>query len=54
MPDQYSDQSGNTEAFRVFAERDEPAGPARRTALIVGLAVVSVIVLAAVIWLAAA
>jgi hypothetical protein len=54
MSDEYSEQSGSTEAFRVFAQREEPAPPARPIGLIVGGVVVAVVVIAAIIWLAAA
>lgn len=53
MSDEYLDPSGNTEAFRVFAEREEPAPPSRRPmGLIIGIAVAAAVVLVAVVWLA--
>ncbi|MEU7801885.1 hypothetical protein AB0J14_25115 [Micromonospora arborensis] len=54
MPENYTDPSGNTEAFRAFTETPEVAGPAQtpsRLPLIVGAAVV-VLVVAVVAWLA--
>lgn len=55
MAENYTDPSGNTEAFRVFAQTPEAAAPAEtpsRLPLIVGAAVVVVLVVAVVAWLA--
>ncbi|MGS2613595.1 hypothetical protein ACVCAH_03545 [Micromonospora sp. LZ34] len=54
MPENYTDPSGNTEAFRAFAntpEAEAPAAPSR-TPLLVGAAVVVVVLVALVAWLA--
>jgi hypothetical protein len=55
MPEQYSDPSGNTQQFRAFVERTEPAaGPqrARPMGLIVFAAVAVVLVIVLAVWLA--
>ncbi|MEV4198808.1 hypothetical protein [Micromonospora globbae] len=57
MPENYSDPSGNTEAFRAFAhsaEPDAPAGTAGRLPVVLGAAVVAVVLLALAVWLAVA
>lgn len=49
MSDDYVDPSGNTEAFRAFAQTAEPAGAtaaASKLPLIVGIAVAAVVVVA--------
>ncbi|HEV7964678.1 MAG TPA: hypothetical protein VGP57_19200 [Actinoplanes sp.] len=53
MPDNTVDPSGNTEAFRAFTQNapEEPA-KASRTPLIIGVAVVAIVVVALVAWLA--
>ncbi|MGC4744460.1 hypothetical protein ACLQ28_02175 [Micromonospora sp. DT201] len=54
MPENYTDPSGNTEAFRAFTETPEAAVPTEapsRIPLIVGVVVV-VLVVAVVAWLA--
>ncbi|MBM7490648.1 hypothetical protein [Micromonospora luteifusca] len=54
MPENYTDPSGNTAAFRAFSETPEAAAPTptpSRIPLIVG-AVVVVLVVAVVAWLA--
>ena len=55
MPDEYEDPSGNTEAFRAFAQSPETAGgrpAASRLPLIVTVAVLVVVVLAVIAWFA--
>ncbi|WP_405429732.1 hypothetical protein [Micromonospora sp. NBC_00617] len=55
MAENYTDPSGNTEAFRAFTQAPEAAGPAdapSRLPLIVGAAVVVVLLVALVAWLA--
>lgn len=55
MAENYSDPSGNTAAFRAFAntpETEAPAAAASRTPLLVGAAVVGVVLVALVAWLA--
>lgn len=54
MSENYSDPSGNTEAFRAFANSPEPAAPAaaNRTPLLVGAAAVVVVLVVLVAWLA--
>ena len=46
MSDEYQDPSGNTQAFRAFAQRDEPAQPTRSNLpLIIGGAVAVLVIL---------
>ncbi|MEV4658471.1 hypothetical protein [Micromonospora sp. NPDC049301] len=55
MPENYTDPSGNTEAFRAFTQTPEavPAADApSRTPLIIGAAVVVVLLVALVAWMA--
>jgi uncharacterized protein involved in exopolysaccharide biosynthesis len=53
MSDNSVDPSGNTEAFRAFSQAaPEEAPTASKTPLIVGGAVVAVILIALVVWLA--
>ncbi len=53
MSENYSDPSGNTEAFRAFANTPEPAAPvANRTPLLVGAAGVLLVLVVLVAWLA--
>ncbi|MET8043575.1 hypothetical protein ABZU25_22260 [Micromonospora sp. NPDC005215] len=55
MPENYTDPSGNTEAFRAFNQTPEAAAPAEppsRLPLIIGAAVVVVLLVAVVVWLA--
>lgn len=55
MPDEYVDPSGNTEQFRAFAHSPEatvPAETASRLPLIIGAAVVGVLLVVLVAWLA--
>ena len=53
MSDNSADPSGNTQAFRAFTQAaPEEAPAASRTPLIIGAAVVAVLLLAVVIWLA--
>ncbi|SIR63740.1 hypothetical protein [Micromonospora avicenniae] len=57
MPENYTDPSGNTEAFRAFAHTPEPSAPAAapsRLPMIVGAAVVVVVLVAVAVWLAVA
>jgi hypothetical protein len=53
MSDNPVDPSGNTEAFRVFAQAPEPMteSPSRTPLIVVG-AVVAVVVLAIIAWVA--
>ncbi|MEV4641563.1 hypothetical protein AB0J80_29885 [Actinoplanes sp. NPDC049548] len=53
MSDNSVDPSGNTEAFRAFTQKapEEPAA-ASKTPLIVGGAVVAVVLIALIAWLA--
>ncbi|MFI6782772.1 hypothetical protein [Micromonospora sp. NPDC050276] len=55
MPENYTDPSGNTEAFRAFTQTPEAAAPTEapsRLPLIIGVAVVVVVLVALVAWLA--
>ncbi|WP_405104915.1 hypothetical protein OG559_16825 [Micromonospora sp. NBC_01405] len=56
MSDKYLDPSGNTEQFRAFAHTPEAGAPttpaASRAPLFVGAAVVAVVLVALVAWLA--
>ncbi|MCZ7418887.1 MULTISPECIES: hypothetical protein [unclassified Micromonospora] len=53
MAENYTDPSGNTEAFRAFANPEAaPAETASRTGLIIGAAVVAAVLLALATWLA--
>ncbi|MEV4758295.1 hypothetical protein AB0J86_24695 [Micromonospora sp. NPDC049559] len=55
MADEYVDPSGNTQAFRAFAntpERAEQAEPSSKLPLIIGVVVAAVVVIALVAWLA--
>jgi hypothetical protein len=53
MADQYLDPSGNTEQFQAFAQNPEPA-PAKKSnrSMLIGGAVVAVVVVALLVWLA--
>jgi hypothetical protein len=54
MSDEQRDPSGNTEAFRVFAQREEPAPPARfAPPLVLAAAVAAAVVVLAVILVVA-
>ena len=44
MSDEYTDPSGNTQAFRAFANQQEPEPARSRTPLIIGGAVLAVVV----------
>ncbi|MEV1330784.1 hypothetical protein AB0J20_14540 [Micromonospora costi] len=55
MPENYTDPSGNTEAFRAFAASPEPqvaAVTGNRLPMIVGAAVVAAVLLTLAVWLA--
>ncbi|MFG1775558.1 hypothetical protein ACGFIR_19800 [Micromonospora sp. NPDC049051] len=54
MVEKHTDPSGNTEAFRAFADTADPEPPAgaSRTPLIVGAVVVVVVLVALLAWLA--
>ncbi|WP_341717450.1 hypothetical protein QQG74_26735 [Micromonospora sp. FIMYZ51] len=53
MAENYTDPSGNTEAFRAFANTgDAPAQTASRTPLIIGAVVIAALLIAAAGWLA--
>lgn len=54
MSEDYVDPSGNTQQFKAFADRSEPAAPAApsKLPLIIGAAVAAVVVLALIVWLA--
>jgi hypothetical protein len=45
MSDEYQDPSGNTQAFRAFARREEPARPRSNLPLIIACAVAAFVVL---------
>jgi Tfp pilus assembly protein PilN len=52
MSDDYQDPSSNTQAFRAFAQRNEPAEPARsRLPLIIGGAVAVLVIVLVVVLL---
>jgi hypothetical protein len=52
MPDNTADPSGNTEAFRAFTNTPDEPESASRTPLIIGGAVLAVVVVALILWLA--
>jgi hypothetical protein len=52
MSDEYVDPSGNTEAFRSFAQETEAEASPSRTPLFIGIAVLAAIVVALVAFLA--
>lgn len=53
MSDNSVDPSGNTQAFRAFSQAAPPEAPAAsRTPLIIGAAVVALVLVALVVWLA--
>ena len=52
MSDKYVDPSGNTEAFRSFAQSPEAEASPSRLPLIIGVAVLAVILIALVAFLA--
>ncbi|MFC3501127.1 hypothetical protein ACFOOK_09155 [Micromonospora krabiensis] len=55
MSENYTDPSGNTEAFRAFVhtpEAEAPAGTAGRLPMLVGAAFVAAVLLALAVWLA--
>ena len=54
MSDENVDPSGNTAAFRAFADSPEPATNAAssKTPLFIGVALAAILVLALAIWLA--
>ena len=53
MPDNSVDPSGNTEAFRAFTRTTPPAAEKPSKApLIIGAAVVAVVLIALIAWLA--
>ncbi|WP_199562230.1 hypothetical protein [Micromonospora deserti] len=57
MAENHTDPSGNTEAFRAFANTPEPeaaTGTATRMPLLVGAAAVAVVLVALAGWLALA
>lgn len=52
MPEEYTDPSGNTQMFRAFVARDEPAPETRsKLPLIVGLAAAAVVLVVLIVWL---
>jgi hypothetical protein len=52
MSDEYQDPSGNTQAFRAYAQGSDPAVPSRRNLpLIIGGAVAVLLVLVVVVVL---
>ncbi|KOX03961.1 hypothetical protein ACWD6L_03825 [Micromonospora profundi] len=56
MAENYTDPSGNTEAFRAFTQTPEAAGSTEspsRLPLIIGVAAVVVLLVAVVAWLVA-
>jgi hypothetical protein len=52
MPDNTVDPSGNTEAFRAFSNTPQEPETASRMPLIIGGAVLALIVVALILWLA--
>ena len=54
MPDEHRDPSGNTEAFRAFANSPEPAAaePPSKLPLMIGVAVAAVVLIGLIGWLA--
>ncbi|MEV6694236.1 hypothetical protein AB0M35_22455 [Micromonospora sp. NPDC051196] len=54
MAENYTDPSGNTQAFRAFAANtaDTPTESSSRTGLIVGVAVVAVLLVVLAGWIA--
>jgi hypothetical protein len=53
MPDNSIDPSGNTEAFRAFTQSTPQEPPAAsKTPLIIGVAVVVIVLVALIAWLA--
>lgn len=51
MPNEYADPSGNTQAFRAFAQTTEPPAPApSRLPLLIGLGVAAVLAIAVLVW----
>jgi hypothetical protein len=53
MPEDYKDPSGNTQMFRAFVARKEPEPePKSKRAVIVGLSVAAVVLVALIVWLA--
>jgi hypothetical protein len=54
MPEEYKDPAGNTEMFRAFVARNEPAAESRsKLPLILGLAAAAVVLVVLVVWLLA-
>ena len=54
MPEEYKDQTGNTQMFRAFVARNEPdPEPRSKQPLIVGLAVAAVVLAVLIVWLIA-
>jgi hypothetical protein len=53
MSDEYVDPSGNTEAFRSFAQSPDAEASPSRLPLIIGIAVLAVVMVALVAFLAA-
>ena len=54
MPDEHMDPSGNTQAFRAFAnspEAADPAGSSSKLPLVAGVAVAVIAVIVVVGWL---
>jgi hypothetical protein len=52
MPDNSVDPSGNTEAFRAFSNTPPEPAAASKTPLIIGAALVAVLLIALIAWLA--
>lgn len=53
MPDEYADQSGNTQAFRAFVQTPEAAPQSSsKLPMFIGIAVVAVVVIALLAWFA--
>jgi hypothetical protein len=51
MSDEYQDPSGNTQAFRAFAQSDEPEQSRSNLPLIIGGAVAVLVILLVVVLL---
>jgi hypothetical protein len=52
MPDNSVDPSGNTEAFRAFSNTPPEPAAASKAPLIIGAALVAVLLIALIAWLA--
>ncbi|HEX2771090.1 MAG TPA: hypothetical protein VHN18_01515 [Micromonosporaceae bacterium] len=54
MPEEYKDPAGDTQMFRAFVARNDPAPETRsKLPVMVGLAVAAVVLVALIVWLIA-